>query len=397
MIYTTSSDVVVKKFMTTATGTKMGAVISLAAQDFMRLCSTRNSRTEYEGERVQRSLNKARARKFGEYLLDRIREKKDFIIPPLLIMLEPPRGADGWRRDNGYFDFYSTASEETLEAGTTVVIIDGQHRVEGIRYAMQFLSQLKRNERKEYNGRDLDYVTVTAMVLPVFGAEQMQQVFADVNGNASKPSKSINLFFDKANDFNAGVAHLIGTHFVFRGRTDIDKNIVSGKSDMIFTVAGVTAMMREFFSEKGDKDGFTQEDFDLIGEVLEGLKNLWLVGLEQNWSQSAEELRANSCAAHIVYQKAIMRAVRGLVDQHPEDWRARLWQATIPHLRSEPGFRYRCVSPDGRMLAGRVNAVLAGNYLKCQVFGLQLSPAEMMDEQEFARYLNTVNQSTTEE
>ncbi len=68
----------------------------------------------------------------------------------------------------------------------------------------------------------LEYEHLPVCVQIVFNAQGMQQMFADVNGNASKPSKSLNLYFDRKNPFNASVVDVIDRCDIIRENIDVD-------------------------------------------------------------------------------------------------------------------------------------------------------------------------------
>lgn len=379
------------RYMTFCPGDgRLCAVTELNWVDLARICSTANELSSFDGKPVQRRLNKARARKFANYLRDRILAKERFVIPPLVMTVIGPNLS--WYTDNGlewpeedakiYPPVFDGIGKQILPAGTTVIVNDGQHRVAGIRMLLEMATATKKRKKKDdpfvgYSARDNRLV---AQVQACFYPEEMQQMFTDINGNMSKPSKSLSLFFDKRNSFNAALAELVECHPVLMNRTDVEKNTVGGKSPMVFTMAGLTDAFRQFFYYKGAREGWSEEDSTLASEVLHELGPLWETGKNVD-ILDPEDLRERSCAPHGVYLKGLLLAVRELIEDHPDDWKTVLHAQGVPHMKNDPALIDRCVTSNGKILAGGHNATLTCSAIKKHL-GLELRPSEQVAEME---------------
>lgn len=378
------------RYMTFCSGDgRLCAVTELNWIDLVRICSPSNELTTFEGKPVQRRLNKARARKFAEYLRERILAKERFVIPPLVITVIGPNLT--WYSDNGiewpkedekiYEPVFDGVGKQTLPAGTTVVVNDGQHRVAGIRMLLEMARATKTRKKKDdpFVGYHAGDNRLIAQVQACFNPEDMQQMFTDINGNMSKPSKSLSLFFDKSNSFNSAIAELIESHPVLVDRTDVDKNTVGGRSPMVFTMAGLVDAFRSFFYCKGIREGWSEEDSALASEVLHELSVLWQY--DKRDIRDPEELRERSCAPHTVYLKGLFLAVRELIGHDPENWKSILHERGVPHMKNDPALIDRCVASDGKILAGGHNAMLACAAIKKHL-GLELHMSEQVAEME---------------
>lgn len=389
------------RYMTYCSGDGyLSAVVLMEWRHLVGICSNKNRLDSFEGKPVQRSLNKARARKFANYLLERIRNKERFVIPPLVMTMLVPnlswyseQGQEWPDEDEKIFSPNrgdAKKVKQVLPAGTTVIVNDGQHRIAGINMLFDMMRTSKKVKKKDLplQTHDFDSNELVIQVQACFRAEEMQQVFADINANASKPSKSISLFFDNSNPFNLVVKQLVDSHIALMGKTDIEKNTVSGKSDKMFTIAGLTSAFRAFFPEKAKDEGLAEQEVTLLSEVLFEVNDLW-----QLMGKTAEEHRAYSLSTHAVYMKALFGAIRELVEVCPDSWKDILAGQGIPHRRDDKSFLHRCVGPNGKVLADNRSMMLTRNVLK-QYFELPLESEEVILENEHKAYLATMAEQT---
>jgi len=394
MIYKLKYPVTIRKWIKTLTGYRTAELCAIEWREISGLFPQDGRLKEFDGQIVQRNLSMSRVRKLADYMLGRILEEKRFTIPPIILTILP---AD-WDADNEAFEdrpkipfnHAYDGKPEVLPPGTIVVINDGQHRVEAIRLLVRRFNDKKwlkeQNFTKEQmaniNKADARTSELSAQVHTVFFAEEMQQMFADINANASKPSKSLTLFFDKANDFNSSIAKLIEKSNVLRGRTDVQKNVCSGRSSNVFTVATVTAAVRSFYADKKPKDALSDEEIDLLVRVFDKLAWIW-----QTDDRTAEKLRNESLAPHSVFMQGLMDFMSSFVVVH-HDWESR--PVCVPWQRQDnPVMLNRCVASDGRILAGARNAKLVNAALRRE-HRLQLSPADLQAERELESELSTI-------
>jgi DGQHR domain-containing protein len=387
MIYRLRREVQIKKWLRALTGYRSAELITFEWRDIGNLFPAHGRLHDYDGQIVQRNISRARVKKMADYLEERIFSDTRFTIPPIVLTILPPIRTSPDDDVRIPFTQIEEGKIETLVEDSIVVINDGQHRVEAIRLFLsrmrdkKYMEKYTKEEKKKAMMYDFERAELCAQAHCVFFAEEMQQMFADINATAQKPSKSITLFFDKANDFNSSVAKVIELSSVLQGRTDVQKNVCSGKSPHVFTMATVTAALRELFVDKGARDGLDDEEIQLAVDVLEKVSWLWD---KEVWS-SAEAMREQSLAPHAVFLKGLMTFMRALVEsgKFPE-------VLTIPWQRhGNKHMLHRCVDQTGKILAGAQNALLVSAELK-NLNDYPLTPAERQVEAELQAQLKSM-------
>lgn len=380
----------------TTIGTGDGRLTALTYMTWFQLnslCNPSYKLSSYEGQMVQRSVSKARARKIAEYLVERIERQERFVIPPLIMTILPPSYKDleemGLDIDADKYA-YPPSTRELQEAAvmkrSIVVVNDGQHRVMGIRMAFDIMKKriAAEKDRTEKNRlkrlfEDMSRNDIAAQVHVCFQAEEMQQLFADINSNASKPSRSISLFFDKQDAFNDSVAKVILRSDVLRDRVDLERNTPSGKSDKVFGFAGVVTMLQELWPAKPKGEGLSLGEIEITLAVFDTLAPLWNYG-------TPEQLREATITPHLVFLKGLMRFCSDLMAHDFEHFTMNLegFLLTIPTTRQD--YVHRCVDMNNRLLTKPVNECLVSSLLKT-LYGLELSPVEYRAERELKAQL----------
>lgn len=159
-------------------------------------------------ERSQRELNQRRASAFADYVVQAVENGTDFIIPPLI------GNCDGELT----FELLNNANVGivTIPLDAQIRLFDGQHRQAGIAEILRRLPDIRHN-------------SVTVMLTENLPLETRQQFFADINGNASKPSAAINIAYDHTNVTGQTVKRVILNNPVLAEKVDFERNSVSTK------------------------------------------------------------------------------------------------------------------------------------------------------------------------
>lgn len=390
MIFKLTREVFIKNRLSFNTGFRQATLMTLRWEDTPRMFPDEGRLEDYDGKPIQRTINKARVKKLAAYLEERILSGERFTLPPIVISVLPREPADLDEIGKVLIPFNNVEDTETLPPGTIVVVNDGQHRVEALKFLARKARKKTGKKSKtpmypELNSKfhvEFRWAEISAMVLTPFMAEDMQQIFADINANAAKPSKSVTLFFDKANAFNSSVSEVIQRSEVLRDRTDIQKNVCSGKSPNVFTVATVTAAVRAFYPEKGKAEALTDKEINHIVKVFDFLSDMWFTD-EQF---PPEYLRENSLAPHSVFMQGLMVFMRSFIRNHVLIWEQSA--LTIPTQRRGAMIN-RCVDTDGSIIAGAVNVRLVAAMLK-QLNSIQLTDEELQAEHALDMKLKTI-------
>jgi len=385
---------------------RLSASTHMTWSQLLSLCNPGGQLDTYDGKPVQRRVSKARARRFAEYLIDRITNEKRFVIPPLILTILPPShsdlvemGLDPFDKELDKFPYEPTRNElreARLMKRSTVVVNDGQHRVLGIRMAFDIMRKKIKDEkdRKAKNRlklltADMERNDICAQVHVCFQAEEMQQLFADINANASKPSRSISLFFDKNNEFNDSVAKLILESDVLRDRVDLEKNMPSGKSDKVFGFAGLVSMINELWPAHPKGKGLDHCQFQLTLAVFDTLAPLWNYG-------TPEQMRDAGITPHLVFLKGLMRFCSDLMAEDLEHFTVRLEDSLLSIPTTRDDYLHRCVDMNGRLLTKPVNECLVSSRLKT-IFGMKLSPVEYSAERDLKAQLKQLEDAAKQQ
>ena len=164
--------------------------------------------------RAQRTLNKARIPEIADYMID---NPDDYTFSALTVSIdsevsfEPLPGQDKLG-----------LLQVPMEA--RFIINDGQHRRAAIIEALE--------QRPE-----LAHETIAVVFFLDVGLERCQQMFADLNRYAIRPSRSLGLLYDHRNDKAKLAKLVIMKSEVFRDIVDMEKSSLAKRSRKLFTLS----------------------------------------------------------------------------------------------------------------------------------------------------------------
>lgn len=159
-------------------------------------------------ERSQRERSTKRVNEFARYLLDAAEHDKPFIVPPLIGNCDGELKLDLWGE--------TFLGKVTIPMEARTVLFDGQHRQGGIVQAVNADPRLANHK-------------VTIMLTQNLELSVRQQFFSDINSNASKPSASINLAYNRSNGVSQLIREVISSHPLLLSKTDFERPVVTGK------------------------------------------------------------------------------------------------------------------------------------------------------------------------
>ncbi|WP_129677576.1 DNA sulfur modification protein DndB [Candidatus Chloroploca sp. Khr17] len=311
--------------------------------------------------RAQRVLNRARIPEIARYIID---NPTAYVFSSITASIDgnvrfEPREAHGAERNVGTLTVPMTAR---------FLINDGQHRRAAIEEALKANPQL---------GDE----TVSVVFFVDAGLERSQQMFADLNKHAVRPTRSIGILYDRR-DPMAQVAYRLSQQVpVFKGLTEIEKTTISNRSTKLFTLSAIYQATHALLqSSRGATLTRTDEDhacefWTVLGDVI------------PEWRQiiqrqvSAAQLRSEYVHAHGVALHAFGIAGHSLVATYPDDWRTRLNPlGTLNWLRTNPVWEGRAMY-HGKMSKAGLSVQLTANLIK-QTLGLKLSAEEVAAEQQ---------------
>ncbi|MCG5248405.1 DNA sulfur modification protein DndB [Methylorubrum extorquens] len=303
--------------------------------------------------RAQRTLNKSRVPEIASYIT---RNPTEYILSALCASVDgeiefEPIAAEGHLRGVGRL---------RVSMSATILINDGQHRRAAIEEAVR--------ERPLIGDE-----TIPVVVFADKGLQRCQQMFADLNIHAVRPTRSIQLLYNHR-DALAGLArHVVGAVPLFRDFTCMESSSISNRSLKLFTLSSIHQATAELIGKA--RNGSIDEGDRLIAvrfwtAVIENMPDWRRVGSRE---VSSAELRRDYIHAHGVAMQAIATSGNRLLAEVPDGWETRL-----EALRGIDWSRANRALWDGRALvAGKVNrsrnnVVLVGNVISAAL-GVPLS------------------------
>ena len=235
-----------------------------------------------------------------------------------------------------------------------LLINDGQHRRKAIEEALK--------ERP-----DLGHEMISVVFFQDTGLKRSQQMFSDLNKNAVKPTKSLNILYDHRDEFSKFIVNLVNSIEIFDRRVDLENTTLSNRSKKVFTLNAIAdASKRVLGLGKGRK--LTTEEKDIIkGFWDEVAKNIpeWQLILQKK--VTPHELRKNFVNTHANLLNALGIVGNNLIEEFPKNWKEKLrGLKNIDWSRSNPEWEGRLII-GGQMLKNQLGIELAANIIlqKC--------------------------------
>jgi DNA sulfur modification protein DndB len=310
--------------------------------------------------RAQRTLNKGRIPEIARYIVE---NKKGYVFSAITASV------DG----DLQFDPIGQESLNSFRMGTLTVsmdarfiVNDGQHRRAAIEAALT-------------DAPELGDETIAVVFFVDQGLQRCQQMFADLNRHAVKPSASIGVLYDHRNASARVARHLSLTSPIFKGLIEAERSNLSARSRKLFTLSALHFATAELLNDKELEDfpsasQKSQTFWEHVGQQIPE----WIFVREGK--MTAGEVRRDFIHCHAIVLQALGRAGRSLFEQYPDEVSKRLQR-----LRKVDWSRVNASLWEGRaMLGGAMskssqNVVLTANELK-RVLGLKLTAEEQSAE-----------------
>jgi len=253
-----------------------------------------------------------------------------------------------------------------INMDSRLLINDGQHRRKAIEEALK--------ERP-----DLGHEMISVVFFQDSGLKNSQQMFSDLNKNAVKPTKSLNILYDHRDEFSKFIVSLSKEIDIFDSRTEMEKTSISNRSTKAFTLNAIAdASMKLVGIKKSRKP--TSNDKKLIKEFWETVsKNIAEWQLLIKGTITPVEVRKSFVHTNTNLINALGIVGRILVQEHPDSWKDILKNLKkINWSRDAPEWEGRLII-NGQMQKQSSGIELAANtiLLKC---GITLPPSRQKIE-----------------
>jgi DNA sulfur modification protein DndB len=318
--------------------------------------------------RAQRTLNRNRIPEMTRYVVE---NPTDYVFSSLTASID----GDLEFEELGGVDPEGRVGLLHVPMSARFIINDGQHRRAAIERALI--------ERPE-----LQHETISVVFFVDVGLHRSQQMFADLNRHAIRPSRSLGALYDHR-DPMATIAKTVAMRAdLFKGVVEMERSTLSERSRKLFTLSAIYSATKAFIGKIEDCEGdaaveqASEQAVEYWNAVGEHMPNWPAV---QAGRMSAGEVRRDFIHSHGIVLQALGRFGRSLVKQRPQGWRK-----ALDTLSSIDWSRDNAELWEGRaMIGGRVSkasqsVTLTTNALK-QVVGLDLNPEEEQVEAAFRR------------
>lgn len=316
--------------------------------------------------RAQRILNKNRIPALARYIVE---NKDSYIFSAITVSVDGPIEFTPMQPASEGIIGFSLGSLN-ISMNAKFIVNDGQHRKAAIEEALKSAPELE-NE------------TIAVVFFVDRGLKRCQQMFADLNRYAIRPSASISVLFD-ARDQIGQIARLVAfKNSLFAGRIEMEKSSIAPRSRKLFTLSALNYANKELLN------GFQNSPEQLQQTVL----SYWeaVVANIPEWQNlknnelTSGELREKYVHAHSVLLQALGRVGHDLLNHHPEDWHIKIRRlSTIDWKRTNNHDWEGRAMLNGRMSKNMMNVSLTTNKLK-QLLGLPLNENEVENENKFKR------------
>lgn len=294
--------------------------------------------------RAQRVLNKARLPELAQYILN---NRENYTFSAITASVDA----------DVRFEAIGTGNEARrlgslhIPMSAKFIINDGQHRRAAIEMALR-------------ENPDIADESIAVVFFLDIGLERCQQMFADLNRHAIRPSKSLGVLYDHRD----GVAQLaklvVYKSPVFRDVVDMERSTLSLKSRKLFTLSAIytatSALLVDF------DEGTTKDRAELAAAFWEEVAKQfpeWQIVRERR--MAASDVRRDFIHSHGIALQAIGRVGNALMRDGVKDWKR-----PLARLKSLDWSRANAKLWEGRaMIGGRVskaghNVTLTTNAIK---------------------------------
>jgi DNA sulfur modification protein DndB len=312
--------------------------------------------------RAQRQLNKARLPEMARYITQ---NADNYVFSAITVSIDA----------EVEFEQIAVEGEASrigllrIPMSARFIINDGQHRRAAIDQALR--------DRPELGDE-----TIAVVFFLDQGLQRCQQMFADLNRYAIRPSRSLGILYDYRDETAQLAKNLIARSQVFRDVVELEKTSLSARSRRLFTLSAIYNATNELIS--GLPEGDPEELAALALRFWEAV-----AGYMKEWERvrrgelTAGEVRADFIHTHGVVLHALARVGKSLLQLYPDAWEEKLAGIEkIDWRRSNSSLWEGRALLGGQVSKAHQNIILTTNAIK-NALKLPLSPEEQRVEDAF--------------
>lgn len=312
-------------------------------------------------QRSQRQLNRGRIPEITKYLVE---NRTDYVFSAITASID----GDAIFIPNPNDDLTGTLRVQMKHA--KLIINDGQHRRAAIEAAIELAPELADE-------------TIAMVLFYDRGLARCQQMFADLNRYAIRPSKSLGVLYDHR-DGLAQMSKLILARLpALAELIDFEKTSLSPRSKPLFTLSAFYNATEALLTDLHLEDVERQEKAGKFWAMVASFMPHW--GDVRCGAMTSGTLRDTYINSHSVALHAIGKVgntlLRSAVDDRLDEALTRL--SSVDWRRSSSIWEGRCVIA-GKMSKAHRSVLLTSNAIKEQL-GIALSADELSLENGFRR------------
>ena len=306
--------------------------------------------------RAQRTLNRARIPEMARYLAEN---------PRAYIFSSITASVDGDTRFESFNENgpASNAGRLLIPMTARFLLNDGQHRRAAIEEALR-------------ESPELGEETLSVVFFVDAGLRRSQQMFADLNRHAVRPTKSLGILYDHRDPLSLVARSLAESVTVFKNLTEMEKTSIPNRSNRLHTLSSIYQATRTLLGKSKKctvsqrEEHFASQFWEAVGKAIPD----WQLAAQKK--VSCAELRRDYIHAHGIALQALGITGAALMVEHPRDWARRLSALEqVDWSRSNTEVWEGRALMNGRVSKANTNVLLTANLLKQQV-GLELSANE---------------------
>ena len=253
--------------------------------------------------RAQRTLNRARIPEIASYIVS---NPENYAFSALTASIDgevqfEPLGADANSSRVGLLH---------VPMDARFIINDGQHRRAAIEAAIR-------------DKPDLGDESIAVVFFIDRGLERCQQLFADLNRYAVRPSKSIGVLYDHRDDA-AQIARLVVLKSrIFGDLVEMERSSLSARSRKLFTLSAIYTATTTLLSglQPRDQGTATETAIAYWEEVAKYLPEWQMV---RDGKLSSGEVRQDFIHSHGIALHALGYVGCSLFSEYPDEWKQKL-------------------------------------------------------------------------
>ena len=304
--------------------------------------------------RAQRNINESRIPEIKDYILNNL---TSYCFSALSASID------------GEFCFEQSELDENIgvlkiDMSAVLLINDGQHRKAAIEAALKEDSTLSSE-------------TISIVLFKDEGLKRSQQMFADLNKHAVKPSKSLSTLYDDRDDLSNAVKEVVLSIAFLNKYVDKEHDTLGKYSSKLFTLSNFLRANQRIIKSSVVTDSDRKFLLDYWTAVFSNIPELKMLESKQLYKYSLKEEYVLTLSVLInafgrlgyafYYEKLDLNLLRKLSEI---DW-----------MRNNPEWLGRVFNEHGKIIGKEDSIIKISNLIKTRL-GIKLNKEELVKENE---------------